>query len=74
MSNICEIEFSKIVDIMDNNKQNIKTADYMMLMASLKKIYEIKETKVIVKSKVCSECLSSLSDCHSCSDSDDDYY
>jgi len=72
MSDICiDSNFSNIVDLLDNNKSNIKTADYIKIMESLKHIYEAKE-KIVIK-KTCSNCLQSCSDSECSSDSEDDY-
>jgi len=68
-----ESEFSNIVNILFDNKDNIKTDDYMQLLNSLKIIHEKRplDVKVITK-KFCTNCLSSCSENESSDDSDDE--
>ncbi len=71
MSNSCidKMEnISTIVNLLYDNKQNIKNNDYLVLMNALKKLYEYKPK--ITKSFVCEGC--NMEYCNHFSESDDD--
>ena len=74
MSNNCmDMQFANIIDLLDDNKSNIKTADYVKIMESLKDIFNKKKNEKVVIKKFCTNCLTSCSDSECSSDSDNDY-